>query len=112
MAQRRPCYHSHLLRAIANARGNIPQHLSTARQRLTGGTGIATENTGETFSFDDIGKLLASIYGIQYGALFRDEASRCSSLRAGVKERPGECYKEVLPVRGGVWQGTCSLRKM
>jgi hypothetical protein len=39
MAQRRPCYHSPPLRAIANARGNIPQHLSTARQRLTGGTG-------------------------------------------------------------------------
>jgi hypothetical protein len=87
------------------------QHLSTARQRLTGGTGILTENTGETFSFDDIGKLLASIYGILY-ELFRDEASRYVAAYGLVKERPGECYKEVLPVRGGVWQGTCSLRKM
>jgi hypothetical protein len=51
-----PAITAHLLRAIANARGNIPQHLSTARQRLTGGTGSITENTGETFSFDDIGK--------------------------------------------------------
>jgi hypothetical protein len=37
---------------------------------------LASQQTGETASFDDIGRLLASIYGIQYGALIRDEASR------------------------------------
>jgi hypothetical protein len=66
-------------------------------------------DTGETAT-SIIGKLLASIYGIQYGALF-ETRHHAVAARAGVKERPGECLRKYCQF-GGVWQGTCSLRKM
>jgi hypothetical protein len=65
-----------LFRALGNARGNIVQHLTTARRTPTGGTGIPVIQTGYCVSFDDMGKFLASIFGIIYAVIFRDEASK------------------------------------
>jgi hypothetical protein len=65
-----------LFRALGNARGNIPQHLATARKSLTGGTGIHSTQTGNTVSMDDLGKYPASIFGITNAAVFRDEACK------------------------------------
>jgi hypothetical protein len=102
----RPPFSAH----IANARGNIPQHLSTARQRLTGGHWHPTEVTGETASFDDIGRLLASIYGIQYGRSSETRHHYVAAYGLESKKDPGALRKYCQFVEA--CGGTCSLRKM
>ena len=64
-----------LFRALAQAKGNVPQLLSTARKYSSGGTGIRSTVIGEVMAFDDVGKFPPSTFGIQYAAIFRDEAS-------------------------------------
>jgi hypothetical protein len=63
------------LRAVGYAQGNVPAVLSTARRRISGGTGIREVEVGRVVSFDIIGMYVRSLYGAQYGAGFRDEAS-------------------------------------
>jgi hypothetical protein len=56
------------------ARGNIVQHLATARMHPRGGTGIKTTLTGHTVSFLMIwASSFMSSFGIVYAVIFRDE---------------------------------------
>ena len=64
-----------LFRALSQAKGNIPQLIATARKQSSGGTGIRSTVVGEIVAFDDVGRFLPSTFGIQFAAIFRDEAS-------------------------------------
>jgi hypothetical protein len=87
--------------------------LSTCQRRDSGSLGAlaSQQSHGETASFDDIGRLLASIYGIQYGALFETRHHAGSSYGLESKKDLVNALRKYCQF-GGVWQGTCSLRKM